>query len=170
MDSQYLALAIQYYLAGRSASFAYSMPVVGNLFHHAVEMLLKYFLINSYSADQLKNEFGHNLKKLWDAFKKVVNDRTLDKFDGLISDLNDFEELRYPGKGFIINISIYKCKRAEASGETAKTKQYLICLEDIDEFVSALLTGRVTKGWIESLLVHGDALAQYKKDNNHPFF
>ena len=93
MDTEYLNLAIQYYIAGRSASFAYSIPVAGNIFHHAVEMLLKYFLIsnNSCSASKLKNDFGHNLKKLWDAFKKVMNDRTLDKFDGLISDLRTQE-------------------------------------------------------------------------------
>src|SRR5713101_2090169 len=167
MDDQYLDLAIQYYIAGRSATFAYSTPVAGNLFHHAVEMLLKCFLIDSYSADQLKYEFGHNLKKLWDAIKKVVNDPTLDKFDGIISDLNDFEEIRYPGKGFLINFYIHKVERPEASGgcKFMKTKQYFTCLEDIDELFSATLKGRVTIEWIKMLVMRGEALAQYEKDN-----
>ena len=74
MEDQYITIAIQYYVAGRSACFAGFMPVGGNLFHHAVEMLLKHFLLKCYSATQLKDRFGHNLKKLWGAFKQVAND------------------------------------------------------------------------------------------------
>jgi hypothetical protein len=125
MDNQYLTIAIQYYLAGRSATFAHSLPVAGNLFHHAVEMLLKFFLIKTYSDDQLKKKFGHHVKKLWGEVMKIVNDPSLSKFDNLISGLNDFEDLRYPGKGYVISISIFKCELPEISGEATKTKQYL---------------------------------------------
>ena len=45
LASEYLRLALQYYIAGRSAYFALSWPVAGNLLHHAVEMLLKYLLV-----------------------------------------------------------------------------------------------------------------------------
>jgi hypothetical protein len=108
MDAQYLRTAIQYYISGRSATCAFSMPVAGNLFHHAVEMLLKFVLIqNSYSADQLKNKFGHDLNRLWIEVKSILKDPALDKFDELISGLNEFEDLRYPAKeGYVIRISV----------------------------------------------------------------
>lgn len=170
MDTQYLVIATQYYLAGRSATFAYSLPVAGNLFHHAVEMLLKSILIKSYSGDQLKNKFSHDLQKLWDEFGKIANDSSLSKFDDLITSLNDIEDLRYPGKGYGISISIYKSKLPEFSGEYMPTKQYYACLEDIDEFVSAILRNRINPEWIKGLMMHGNALDQYKMDNKHPFF
>jgi len=62
MKDQYLTIAIQYYVAGRSASLANFMPVAGNLFHHAVEMLLKCFLLDSYSAIQLKGRRNLSMK------------------------------------------------------------------------------------------------------------
>ncbi len=77
MKDEYLNIAIQYYVAGRSAIFAGSIPVAGNLVHHAFEMLLKYLLLSSFSTRQLKKEFGHNLNKLWRAFKKVAKEPDL---------------------------------------------------------------------------------------------
>lgn len=41
LSSRFLDLALQYHVAGRSAYFAFSMPIAGNLLHHAIEMLLK---------------------------------------------------------------------------------------------------------------------------------
>jgi hypothetical protein len=170
METQYHDIAIQYYLAGRSATFASSMPVAGNLFHHAVEMLLKFLLIkSSYSANQLKNKFGHGLNKLWIAVKSILKDPALDKFDELIFGLNEFEDLRYPGKGYMVSISVYKCKLTEFANEFAGAKQYQTCLEDIDEFVSKVLTGRVNPEWLKNRMM-GDVLEQYTKDNRHPFF
>ncbi len=56
LGTQYLDVALQYHLAGRSAVFARSIPVAGNLFHHAVEMLLKFFLYDHYPGGQLKSQ------------------------------------------------------------------------------------------------------------------
>ena len=106
MENQYLTIAIQYYVAGRSASLAGFIPVAGNLFHHAIEMLLKCFLLRYYSASQLKGRFGHDLKKLWRAFKEVANDPTLAKFDGHVSAMNKFEDLRYPRKGYGFSLAL----------------------------------------------------------------
>ncbi|RPH80183.1 MAG: hypothetical protein EHM80_05940 [Nitrospiraceae bacterium] len=158
METQYHDIEIQYYIAGRSATFASSMPVAGNLFHHAVEMLLKFLLIkSSYSDDQLKNKFGHDLNKLWIAVKSTLKDPALDKLDELISGLNDFEDLRYPGKGYMVSISVYKCKLPEVANKYAGAKQYQTCLEDIDEFVSKILTGRVNPEWLKNRMM-GDAV------------
>ena len=167
-----LGIAIQYYVAGRSATFAGSMPVAGNLFHHAIEMLVKYFLLEHYSASQLKSQFGHDLKKLWCAFKKdLANEPALARFDGLVSELNKIEDLRYPKKGYVFLISLRKASRTVASGPAAKgLGKYEVNLEEIDEFVTTLLTGRVTPGWIRNLLPQEDAKAQYKRDNLYRFF
>ena len=170
METQYLTIAIQYYIAGRSATFANSLPVAGNLFHHTVEMILKFLLIKiSYSADQLKNKFGHDLNKLWLEVKSILKDPALEKFDELISGLNAFEDLRYPGKGGAISISIFRCEIPNFSNEPVKIRQYRTCLEDIDDFISSVLKGRVNPEWIKGNMM-GDALEQYRKDNRHPFF
>lgn len=58
MENQYLSIAIQYYIAGRSAVFAGSMPVAGNLFHHAIEMFLKFLLLPHHSPQDLKDTSG----------------------------------------------------------------------------------------------------------------
>src|SRR5206468_4798728 len=102
MVDQYLRIGIQYYVTGRAAVFAGFIPLPGNLFHHAIEMLLKYFLGEKYTAEQFKDDFGHDLKKLWRHFKNHANDSALSRFDGVVSTLNRFEELRYPKTGFVI--------------------------------------------------------------------
>jgi hypothetical protein len=100
VNDQYLKIGIQYYVAGRSATFACFAPVAGNLFHHAIEMLLKCFLLQRYSAQQLKSRFGHDLEPLWTEFKREAKDSMLDRFDTLVSALNKMEDLRYPGKRY----------------------------------------------------------------------
>src|SRR5260221_7699546 len=81
-DVQFLNLGIQYYTAGRSAVLAELIPVAGNLFHHAIEMLLKARLSQKLSLKELcKRPFGHRLSSLWDAFKAEFPAENLDEFD-----------------------------------------------------------------------------------------
>jgi hypothetical protein len=170
LETQYLSIAIQYYIAGRSAAFAGSIPVAGSLLHHAVEMLLKSFLLKQYTAAELKDEFRHDLKKLWRAFKNIANEPPLGRFDGLVSALNRVEEVRYPGRGYVFSIVRQKAPRQQVSGTATKgVKQYYVNLEDVDEYVTALLTGRVTTGWIAILLQGEDAKKQYSRENSHPY-
>jgi hypothetical protein len=166
---QYQHIAIHYYIAGRSATFAASIPVVGNLFHHAVEMLLKSFLLKYHSAPNLKRAFGHKLTKLWSAFKRVANEPALAKFDELVTELGTVEELRYPGKGYAFTISPSKVPRSPASGPAMLgLKHYHVNLEEIDELFAALLTGRVNPKFIRSVL-NAEAKSQYGRENQHPF-
>lgn len=68
-------------------------------------------------------------------------------------------------------MDLQKGPRYYASGPATKgMKQYHLNLEEIDELVSALLTGRVTPEWIASLLTFGDGKAQYERENLHRFF
>jgi hypothetical protein len=88
--------ATQYYISGRYAVLANLVLIAGNLMHHAVEMYLKGALSKIFTPEELKKKFGHNLPKLWHAFKKQVKDPRLDPFDTLIMSLDKFEEIRYP--------------------------------------------------------------------------
>lgn len=132
----------QYYIAGRYAAFAGLNPVTGNLFHHSIEMLLKGGLSKEQGLPELK-KLGHDLLKVWDAFKCQFGGSALDEFDNVISTLNAFEELRYPdtvvNTGMACSISI-KSPSSTASpiGVAAQVPQYNICLEDIDRLTATI--------------------------------
>jgi hypothetical protein len=88
--------ATQYYVAGRSAARAGLVPVYGNLLHHAVELYLKTALAGVVTPKEMKDNFGHDLEKLWARFKAKEAAPALDRFDATIRALHEFEELRYP--------------------------------------------------------------------------
>lgn len=168
MDDQYLTIGVQYYVVARSASFGYLIPVAGNLFHHAIEMFLKFLLLKYYSPGWLWREFMHDLKKLWKEYKSRTNDASLAQYDDLISSLDKIEELRYPKKGYQFFIDFRKEYYSHSKGPIMKgMKEYRLNLEQIDQFVKELLMNRVNPDWIKNLLFHGDAKAQYEKDNLH---
>src|SRR6266540_6259835 len=91
-------LATLYYVAGRFAAMAGLVPVCGNLFHHAVEMYLKAGFVRTLTPDQMKNAFGHNLKKIWKEFKRNTSGAALSRFDSTVNKLDRFESIRYPDK------------------------------------------------------------------------
>jgi hypothetical protein len=93
--------ACQYYTTARFAMQAQCLPVCGNLFHHAVEMLLKGGLARKREIAELEY-MGHNLKALWRAFKRDFPNPSLERHDKTILSLNKYEDVRYPGaKGSI---------------------------------------------------------------------
>lgn len=163
-------MALQYHVAGRSAYFAYSMPVAGNLLHHAVEMLLKYLLLqNGFTARQLKNKFRHNLKRLWRETKRVAGNPDLKAYDPVIARIAAMEELRYPGRGYTFQMSLRKEPSSPATGSATKgLRHYQVSLEEVDELMKILLTNNVTPGWVAGLL-RGDGTAQYLRENLHSF-
>jgi hypothetical protein len=71
------------------------MPVCGNLFHHAVEMILKGGLAQKHKLTALE-KMSHNLERVWEAYKDDFPDSTLKRHDKTISGLNKFEDIRYP--------------------------------------------------------------------------
>ncbi len=146
-------------------------PVAGNLFHHAVEMFLKFLLLKTYSEEELRDSFRHNLRRLWKEYKRVNSGDHLGKYDQLVSTINRMEDLRYPRSGYVFSIDLQAGPVHDASGQVAKrTQHYHLNLEDLDEFISTLLVGRVTSGWFRALLSHGDAQVQYEQHNVHRFY
>ena len=125
-----------------------------------------------YSADQLWDQFRHNLEKLWKAFKPACGGEALGAFDQVIVELDKMEELRYPGeKGYAFSFGLVKESGTRVSGRAMKgLRQYPLSLEDIDELVCAVLTGRVTPGWVAGLIPGREGRAQYEKENRHRFF
>lgn len=94
-----ISLGIQFYIAGRVSYLSCMIDaflVVPLLFRHAIEYFLKGYLSYDQSMLELKRKFGHNLKKLWDHFKQIESDGTLDKFDDFIEQFNKTEYMRYP--------------------------------------------------------------------------
>src|SRR6266436_2561450 len=100
-DEEFMKLGVQYYVAARSAVMAQLLPVCGNLYHHSLEMFFKAGLSRQTSLDDLKNprKFGHDLLKLWPAFKaEFAPAGELDEFDATVTKLEQFEDIRYPDK------------------------------------------------------------------------
>ena len=99
----FMVHAVGYYISGRYAHLCHFIPVCGLLYHHAFEMLLKSAVINSRNdlseteiSSLLKNEYRHDLQKLWVAYKAMHPGRGLHNFDRTIERLQGFEDIRYP--------------------------------------------------------------------------
>ena len=84
---------VQYYVAARYSAWS-GLWVCGNLYHHALEMFLKSGLSQIRSLPELK-KFQHKLVNIWNAFKADFP-AALSQFDKTITELADFEEIRYP--------------------------------------------------------------------------
>jgi hypothetical protein len=97
---QFYKVALEYYVSGRAAVLCHSSLVAGNLFHHAIEMLLKGFLSKTIPLEDLKNpkKFGHNLPRLWTTFSGLFGTEDLAEFNSVIDELEKFETIRYPDK------------------------------------------------------------------------
>jgi len=99
LRQQYLRYCIGYYIAARFSVFS-GLWIMGNLFHHAVEMLLKGFLCIDLEEKAMKNfsKSGHSLLDAWKLFKGVIGDKNADQFDDIITSLDEFEDIRYPDR------------------------------------------------------------------------
>jgi hypothetical protein len=153
MDSEHMqdiffSTGTQYYIAGRFAAFAALNPVAGNLMHHAIEHFLKGGLAKTKSLEDLKR-LGHKLPKIWNEFKAQTNDPTLAQFDGVVSTLNDFENIRYPDDAVRVMQSRFDVTKAGAAAVAAmmttgsipsssSLSEYKLVVEEIDELVAAI--------------------------------
>lgn len=139
---QFLTLAVQYYVAGRSAALVRLIPVAGNLLHHAVEMMLKGVLSVHYTPDQLRRHL-HRLPELWDKFKERHDTGQLSEYDQLITALHAFENIRYPDKiirnGAAMSVGFGGTARANPSGVlAAKEPAYALDVCEIDRLIATI--------------------------------
>jgi hypothetical protein len=92
-SQEYIDFSIWYYLAARSAHSMSLAPINGNLFHHAIEMLLKGTLKQHFNEDQL---WGHRLTKLWHYFIQKYKLKPKPMLSNSIKQLDKLEKIRYP--------------------------------------------------------------------------
>jgi hypothetical protein len=97
-EQRFWTLGVQYYVAARAATSLKLVRIYGNIYHHAIETLLKAGLSREHGPAELKDrkQFGHDLKKLWRAFTQQFHWADLDQFRRTIDELHEFEEIRYP--------------------------------------------------------------------------
>jgi hypothetical protein len=136
-------LAVQYFIAGRTAAIHRLIPVLGNLLHHAVEMSLKAALASSHTLAQLKG-LGHSLPKLWHAFVAAYPSADAPRYRAVIDDLHRFEELRYPDSilvnGAKMQLVLHRAHVGPPSPSPSGVPSYLLVLEDVDELEEAIFS------------------------------
>jgi len=141
-DDLFVGNACQYYVAARFLVHSQRIPVCGNLFHHAVEMLLKGGLAKKrkLSLSELK-KMGHKLKVLWPEYKLDFPNPALKRHDKTISLLDKFEDIRYPdrilasGSGVVVQW-FGPLPSVPVGGPGLKTPQYTIIVSEIDDLVA----------------------------------
>lgn len=142
LKSEYFNIGTQYYLAARFLAFPPQAPVVGNLFHHAIEMYLKGHLSVKLPESYLKGTLRHKLENIWREFKNDAPHPALARFDKTIAALHRFESIRYPEeivkKGMLVKISFEKPPPEVRSGVRRKEPKYEAIISDIDELVAVI--------------------------------
>jgi len=142
-DEEFMKLGVQYYVAARSAVMAQLLPVCGNLYHHSLEMFLKAGLSREISLDDLKNprKFGHDLCKLWPAFKaQFATAGELDEFDATVTKLQQFEDIRYPDKILALGAQMLVDWTAPSMAHLSSSSPplYHLHVNDLDRLVAKL--------------------------------
>lgn len=106
-------------------------------------MLLKGYLSSRVDLAELKSRFGHSLPKLWEEFKSGRSATPLAEFDDIISQLNQFEDLRYPdttlGRAIVLAIGQSKTNRTIAYYQAGRERpSYNILWEELDKLVQTI--------------------------------
>lgn len=172
-DTDYIHIGVQYYIAGRHSALCYLMPVTGNLFHHAFEMLFKAKLLSKFTPDELYKNYGHDLRLVWPDFISMTGAKSLKSFSKTIHSLQRWEDVRYPNfpgkKSVFMIIDMKKGDKSGPIGQTAKTStQFRVNLEEIDElFKAVILNWPINPEFIKAYLAHGESSRTYGKDNHH---
>jgi hypothetical protein len=131
-----------YYLCARFSALAKQTLVTGNIYHHAIENLLKAGLSKKYTPHELKKTFGHNLERLWADFKAYSRVANLSTWDGVIEDLHLWEDIRYPDE--LIEHGAQLCIAWDTPGVSgigikAMPPLFRITVRDLDLLVNALI-------------------------------
>ena len=171
----FVQLGVEYYVCGRFAFLNLHPPLAGNLMHHAVEMLLKGILIETYTVDELKDNFHHRLTKLWSATKQVTQEGALANFDGLIMKLGRFERIRYPDRvvneGATIQLGLRSGDDVNYPVSSSNpATSYQLALEDIDRLVKTLFKLTNYNPKVCLMKLRSDASSVLAHQNLHPFY
>jgi hypothetical protein len=136
-------------------------------------MLLKADLAkNGKSLEELEH-IGHNLKRLWRAYKRNHPNAALSHHDRMINRLDKNEDIRYPNPALgSIGVSIEWSGEpgwAKAYGGMKSPKQYAVVVSDIDDLVADIIRA---SSWNPGAIVgNNDAsLEAIRRHNKHAQF
>jgi len=163
----------QYYLSGRFAFLNKHHPVAEILFHHSIEMFLKGALLyKGISEEKLKKDFGHKLKKLWETFKKFLQDPDLDNYDDLILELDKWDDIRYPRAGNIAMVfdTHHNPKPTKITFSKGNEPEiYTVTLENLDKLVKIIFNvTSVDPQFFQSLINSESGVQNYLEANKFP--
>jgi hypothetical protein len=141
MSSVFLELGCQYYAIARYYAAIPFTPICATMFHHAIEMLIKGYLVRFLSSKELKSKVGHSLQKSWAIFRSRAEDESLACFDTSIINLDKVELLRYPDEmvdnGFRLNVG-HSTPEPSQNTDSDNTSQYFVNISDLDDIVSSI--------------------------------
>jgi HEPN domain-containing protein len=177
-DSAYFAdtfvrRGCEYYASARFAMHAGQSYISGNLFHHAVEMLLKAGLANNGTSLSELRDMGHRLRKLWRAYKDQHTEAGLERHNKTIKGLDKFEDIRYPNPDLhSIGVAMeWSSKPFEVKtfGGLRAPKQYPLRVSSIDDLVADVLKASL---WNPGVFMGNNeaALEAVKRHNEHAIF
>ncbi len=161
---------LEYYIAGRFSFFVRGISICGNLFHHAVEMIIKGHLAKTLSEPEVRS-FQHRLVDLWEKFKSVTGNSQLLEFDGVVADLDKFERIRYPDKivweGYFARWSISE-QPPIAVDAHKNMPVYEMVVDKIDKLVQAIFEHTDVNVTDLCRFYHADAIEILKRKNKFP--
>jgi len=137
----FFSLGSSYYVVARIAAQGFLMPITGNLYHHAIEMLLKGRLAKEMSSPDLK-ALGHDLAQLWEHFKVLAGLSSLGTFDPLILELQQHERIRYPERivdeGMQASVSLGGAPAPRSLTPGDQPPSYHIDVDRLDQLVASI--------------------------------
>lgn len=139
---EFFGLGVQYYIAARFAASAQLLPVTGNLFHHAIEMMIKGELA-TYLTERQRRDLSHDLNQLWREFKRRTNsEQSLERFDTVVARLAQFEDIRFPerivSEGMTCVIGFGEFASTDY-GDGHRGPRYELFVGEVDALVKAIL-------------------------------
>ena len=142
LSDAFLVLGSEYYALARYSSSVSYMPICATLFHHAIELLIKGYLIRGHTLDNLK-KIGHDLSKLWYLFKTATVNTALERYNTTITQLDKVEMLRYPDamvdQGFVLNVRLGVLAPVQLPG-TSGLPQYFVNVSDLDDIALTIFS------------------------------
>jgi hypothetical protein len=112
--------------------------VAANNFHHAIEMFLKGYMVRRHGHVNaaLKKEFGHDLNRLWTKLRVNETEPSLASFDQVVTELDSFEELRYPQSS--AGEIHFTWERHAGIPDPQPTGFHVLVVHDLDHLVIAI--------------------------------
>jgi hypothetical protein len=140
-QDHYFKTGTQYYAAARFAVITQIDTVGGLLFHYAIEMFFKGHLCLTLTDEERKARSHKLEKEVWPAFKDMVHDPDLDRYDSVIHAIDIFWDLRYPEDMMRTGTSIRIGFEPPPPGEIIAPKPFQhfeLVVDDVDRLVAAI--------------------------------